>query len=331
MRRTLYTWLDIELVLDQERASGHWPSWLMSASIYYDDLVLRAKPGTDSKTINASLQEWFGERFQPGKGLILEGTPDRERVCHVEIEASDQYSLDLNAPVLQPTFRRVSVFPDTPDVEWPPPFPQSTPPIFAFYSFKGGVGRTTELLGCLSALAERSVPCKTLIVDADLEAPGITTLVEADKTVPAAAFSLVDFLALTHSDGSALHQHSLDIATYEIKRQRLYIPGKAESNFHHFLPAYRDILQSLRVDIRPEHLIAEPTTTWLIGDLFAALALRLEVDAVLIDLRAGMSELASPFLFDPRIRRVACIIARCSKLIERDTELSSRNRNLCSC
>lgn len=56
----------------------------------------------------------------------------------------------------------------------------STPPIVSFYSYKGGVGRST-LLGCLAyALAKEGK--KVCILDLDLEAPGIGTLLGAQSS-----------------------------------------------------------------------------------------------------------------------------------------------------
>jgi MinD-like ATPase involved in chromosome partitioning or flagellar assembly len=70
--------------------------------------------------------------------------------------------------------------------EWlsaPPAPPWShnsqTPPIVSFYSFKGGVGRST-LLGCVAyALAKQGK--QVCILDLDLEAPGIGTLLQAQS------------------------------------------------------------------------------------------------------------------------------------------------------
>lgn len=44
--------------------------------------------------------------------------------------------------------------------------------VTTFYSFKGGVGRTTLLVNVAHVLAERGE--RTLIWDLDLEAPGVT-------------------------------------------------------------------------------------------------------------------------------------------------------------
>jgi len=53
--------------------------------------------------------------------------------------------------------------------------------------------------------------------------------------------------------------------------------------------------------VAPEHLARNPVNPWQLSDHLHALGVRLGVDAVFIDLRAGLSELASPFLFDSRV------------------------------
>jgi hypothetical protein len=53
--------------------------------------------------------------------------------------------------------------------------------------------------------------------------------------------------------------------------------------------------------VAPEHLARNPANPWQLSDHIYELGQRLGVDAVFIDLRAGLSELASPILFDPRV------------------------------
>jgi len=73
-------------------------------------------------------------------------------------------------------------------------------PVIAFHSFKGGVGRTLSLLTAVRALSMNSQdrPVQLLIVDADMEAPGLTFL--AKEMGSSANFSLVDAMALVHGE-----------------------------------------------------------------------------------------------------------------------------------
>src|SRR5581483_3676199 len=182
MSRTLYNWLDVDYLVQKQRASGEWPDWLLGSSAYNDGLVIRVRPEVADQAINQLLSDWFGLRYDPLRGVLLEGTPDQARPFEVHIEkvAGIQRALPLE---VQPTFRRIALFNETPSrIDWPDPFPTNTPAIAAFYSFKGGVGRTTHLLAYLAALASRASPFRCLVVDADLEAPGLTSLVHAEKS-----------------------------------------------------------------------------------------------------------------------------------------------------
>jgi len=67
----------------------------------------------------------------------------------------------------------------------------------AFYSFKGGVGRTLHLAAHLFALLDRARELDTgitvLVIDADLEAPGLTYWNANEKQQPTVSF--IDFLS----------------------------------------------------------------------------------------------------------------------------------------
>ncbi len=64
-----------------------------------------------------------------------------------------------------------------------PPWPlnPNTPPVVAWYSHKGGVGRTTAL--CATAMHLARAGEKVVVVDLDLEAPGLGTLLAGTSTV----------------------------------------------------------------------------------------------------------------------------------------------------
>jgi Mrp family chromosome partitioning ATPase len=301
VKRLLYSWMDVDLVAEQKRAAGAWPGWLYAESAYHDGLVLQVKPGTDRREVGKLLEEWYGARYDK-RGLLLEGPEELARILPIEIETAEG-TLPLPFRV-QPSFRRVAVLPDAPQISWPEPFKSGTPPIVAFFSFKGGVGRTTDLLAFLISFTDLNPGAKALIIDADLEAPGITTLVEADRTLSSGLFSFTDYLAVSHSDKSGDFNEALTVAAYATRRQLVQVRARDQVSDHFFLPAHRDPTQLLRLDIRPEHLISDPRSTWIIGELVAELGRRLEAGVVLVDLRAGFSELVAPFLFDPRIRRI---------------------------
>ena len=75
--------------------------------------------------------------------------------------------------------------------DWPWRLNDKTPPIISFFSFKGGVGRTTALAAFATNLARDGK--RVLVVDFDLEAPGVGTLFGPTKG-DGTSFGVVDFL-----------------------------------------------------------------------------------------------------------------------------------------
>jgi hypothetical protein len=65
-------------------------------------------------------------------------------------------------------------------------------PVIAFYSFKGGMGRSTAL--ALFALDRIRQNEHVVVVDLDLDAPGLGTILKADATAP---YGVVDYLIET--------------------------------------------------------------------------------------------------------------------------------------
>jgi cellulose biosynthesis protein BcsQ len=304
--RTLYSWIDVQLALEESRARGCWPNWLKAASVYFDSVLLRVVQHTERSDVREFLGDIFGARFEPeSQTILLESAPDQIRSMAVEIEDSEDSPTGGRPPGLEPFFRRLAILPTSPSgVVLPTPLPPGPPDIVAFYSFKGGVGRTTHLLALLQCLGTSAKPTRALVIDADLEAPGITSLLDAEKSFSPASFSFADLLALAQSDTSDDFSDTLRVATHAIRRQTLDLTPSGMSVSHYVLPAYRSQSQAIRLDVRPEHLVARPGRSWVLAELVADLGKRLDVGLVLIDLRAGFSELASPFLFDPRFHRI---------------------------
>ncbi|MBI2528540.1 MAG: hypothetical protein HYV93_21465 [Candidatus Rokubacteria bacterium] len=65
------------------------------------------------------------------------------------------------------------------------------PPIVVFYSFKGGVGRTTALAAF--AIQRARVGERVAVLDLDLDAPGAGTLLAADERGTTAEWGVVDY------------------------------------------------------------------------------------------------------------------------------------------
>ncbi len=174
--------------------------------------------------------------------------------------------------------------------------------IASFHSYKGGVGRTTTLVATLGALLRRPPPPRILMIDADIEAPGLTWML---RHTDDEAISLLDFLALVHDSddwraeavplaAASVRAHPITIDLAEVGRREVF-----------FLPAIRSTRDLLVPPVVPEQVVRRHGRAFVIGESIYALAQELEVNVVLVDARAGISEFASPLFLDPRIESFA--------------------------
>lgn len=301
----MISWLDVEFALESYRADKGLPDWLVRYTVYQDELDLELADGDKGQEVDDFLGVIFGARYAD-RAIALESTPEFPRFIRVFVEESEDLEVSRKLGVqVPPTFRRIAALPESGGEFNVPDFPPDpSPQIIAFYSFKGGVGRTTHLLAYLQALSMAKEKRSALVIDADLEAPGITSLLSHESSLPAATFSFIDLLALAQSDSSAGWEESLGLATYFARRQVLGTSAQAGDPKSYYLPAFRSEEQAMRLDIRPEHLTGRSGQAWSLPTFLMRLAVNLEVDVVLLDLRAGYSELASPFLFDPRVKKM---------------------------
>lgn len=290
----LYTWVDVEDVLLRVQEQNQWPEWLVWARAYWDGLTLGIRPET-----RLQARDWLGEiydpRFKPDpKGeadtIILEGIPGRDRTLPILFEETEEAPQALR---LVPRLARPGViWPPSPHPEPPPTFPPDLPPVVVFHSFKGGVGRTIHALALAQAMARDKH--RILLVDGDLEAPGISWLLQKRLSDPPVSFA--DFLALVHSDPDPEGKNSIQLVADRLQGaliDEIYV-----------LPAFRSTERFTSLEVRPEHLVHHAEDPFLLTRLLADLGRALDVAAVLVDLRAGLSELAAGLLLDPRVYRI---------------------------
>ncbi|WP_238361115.1 KGGVGR-motif variant AAA ATPase [Iningainema tapete] len=185
-------------------------------------------------------------------------------------------------------------------VKLPEPYIEK-PSLIAFYSFKGGVGRTLNLAAHLFALLDRAKEIDrsitVLVIDADLEAPGLTYWNMSEKPQPVVSF--IDFLEAYHYSPIEREQ-TLSLFAREVNKSPKY-EGKSTV---YFLPACLDDNQLLDTPILPEQLVTSPEGVWECGNAIHSLGKAVGADYVLIDLSSGLSKISSPIIFDPRIQRI---------------------------
>jgi hypothetical protein len=168
----------------------------------------------------------------------------------------------------------------------------AAPPRIVFASLKGGVGRSTALAVTASDLARRNK--NILVVDLDLEAPGVGYMLLDDERIP--RFGTVDYL-VENGLGGLPDQYLADF----VGTSSLTTPGGGRVDV---LPALGrqaieypsntlpKLSRAMIEDIGADGVSLAVAVQ--ISEMIRRFAGRESYDVVLIDSRAGLSELAAP-------------------------------------
>ncbi|RLC09989.1 MAG: ParA family protein, partial [Deltaproteobacteria bacterium] len=292
----LYTWTDVQNEIYMELSMGTWPDGLTEVRVFWDGLNILAKSGHEEDVVKW-LDKIFGSRFKKYQDnilIILEQHKEKSRHLEVIIETEDEEDMedDSDESYFRPLIARPIVIRPQYFRNEPPDISDVHPPIFAFHSFKGGVARTVHAMAfALLAAAESE---KILLVDADMEAPGITWMLGQRK--PKLDISFADMLALIHGEPEDEMDETLELIQYRVRNICL------DNMF--VMPAFRPSARLVSLEIRPEHLIKYSDNPYIITEMLGELGKKLEVDAVIVDLRAGFSEISAGLLLDPRVHRI---------------------------
>ncbi|UCM87459.1 KGGVGR-motif variant AAA ATPase [Streptomyces marincola] len=300
MAGKLYTWVDVDSRLAEAAVAGQWRPWLLEVDAWWDGVELTVLPGTEIATVRAWLDERFGigsaAAHEGGLELLLDRPPAHAPASLPVrlIEATDTETAPRRPRL---TERRVtSALGDALPRPAQPRFPEGKQ-LVAFHSFKGGVGRTLHAVALADLLASQGQ--HVLLIDADLEAPGITWMYQAQGGRCDIAYE--DLIALLHSAQHGDPGPAVRTAAAYLPNQRVSrYPGTGRVTV---LPASRRT-QLGPPRIAPPDVLTEDRSPYFLSESLAALAIAADVDTVILDLRAGASELAAPILLDPRVARV---------------------------
>lgn len=295
----LITWLDVERRF-REMTCGFamLPDFVTTIDCYSDGAEITLIDSEAEAQLHPWLANGFGNSLDENKNTLV------LRIGNVPypIDVIIQAGIKPKQLVRYPLWHDLAYFSITTENSFitPIPFPD-TLHISAFHSFKGGVGRTTALMTHLVAYLEQTKKRKTkvLLIDADLEAPGITYWLDIANRP---SISFVRFLEAVHYPPSSIKE-SIQYCAAELRKSSITLNGTHEV---FVLPACvnpEQPIELLDTPVLPEHLARNTKNPWCVGDAIQQLATELSVELVLIDLRAGLSELASPLLFDPRLER----------------------------
>ncbi|EQD37967.1 hypothetical protein B1A_17294, partial [mine drainage metagenome] len=155
---------------------------------------------------------------------------------------------------------------------------ETAPDLVSFHSFKGGVGRTTALMTYVAACMQAASvsPKKILVVDADLEAPGVSFWLDE---VNRPTVSFVQMLEALHYPPAELGI-TLNFFADELRKTSLSVAGMQRELF--VLPAALDLAEIQDMPVVPEHLARNPSNPWQLSDHLHRLGQLLGADAVFI-------------------------------------------------
>lgn len=155
----------------------------------------------------------------------------------------------------------------------------SKPKVVTFYSFKGGMGRTTALAGVALSLIKRGH--SVMMVDTDIEAPGLASLFLDEGAVEK---GVLDYLIECSIEERDIREYVIDItdtALLDEQDANLYLlaAGKVDTNY----------LQKLaRIDYQDNK---ENHLRHSLEKMLHKISQEYDVDYILIDARAGFHDM----------------------------------------
>ncbi|RQH56537.1 ParA family protein [Okeania hirsuta] len=167
-----------------------------------------------------------------------------------------------------------------------------TPLIATFYSFRGGVGRSTAL-GLVAGILATEKKRRVVIVDFDLEAPGISILLESDiELINQENYGVLDYLYqrfLTPEEKFPPIESCIYQVEIKARGELFLVPvGEYDENYIHRLAELdRGTLQAFyRRDNNPVQQLIEDIKE------------QLNPDVILIDARPGFNDTSAIALLD---------------------------------
>ena len=164
-----FTWHDIEIVLMEQYAS--WPESWIDVRVYSDCVeIYHQKDSMIRQRTQDFLKKVYTKNYSiEDNSLLVDFT---QTYLDVYLQETDEEKREIQGrplfkEIYLDRFQKQSVQTELPGAR-----------ILAFHSYKGGVGRTLSLISLLRQCTEQYPDKKILVIDADLEAPGLTWMLE---------------------------------------------------------------------------------------------------------------------------------------------------------
>lgn len=289
----LYTWKDVENILLSREGREKWNVSWKKILVYPDEVVIYKEQLEEDAKDAGCLNDIFGKHYHSEDNYIV--LDIFETKMAITYEEMDEWEEVDNREV--PLFRDMFLKDTTQDYKGSREF--SGRPIIAFHSYKGGVGRTLSLVSLLKEISNiYGNKRKVLIVDSDLEAPGLTWVLEKEAQF---SMSYLDLLSILGVYGDT--QETIEGVAKIMQEDIIYLNADKERVRHYFLPAYLKEEQMVTMMPRIDSLLNASDNAYFLTDVISKLGKALGADLIIVDLRAGVSNISAPFLFDVRVQK----------------------------
>lgn len=275
-------WLTRVAVVDDLFGTFHLLLWLRGVE---DSASLEAEwPGLEERLQIECGGFWAGHRFVTSDA---EPSPDHE-LCQRAWDAGEPWlGIDVGFRYVDRHRSRTSWFMPLQAPSGVDPAQPSGAQVVAFYSYKGGMGRTTVAAGYV--LRQAKAGKRIVAVDLDLDAPGLGRLLNMERDGAPNSWGTVDFLVE--------HRYKYPITEYRHVCARPELVGDQPvdvfpvGKIDH---VYLRKLAKIDFDIHDNESPQEHP----IGLLLARIRSELQPDLIVVDCRAGLSPI-SGFMLSP--------------------------------
>lgn len=285
-----FTWHDIDVTFEKVRSS--WPKGWKDVNVYSDQVIIYCDQ--DEETIKESrryLKRILTKNYDEQDDRIL---IDLSQV-YLDVFFEEDEDGVKRERGYAPLFKEV-YFSTTKIRAKTGKLPGAR--ILAFHSYKGGVGRTLSLISLLRECTARYPDKKILVIDGDVEAPGLTWMLEGQGR---STVSYLDILSVMNFDNDT--EDAVKRLADQIRIARITVETDEINGEQLFVPAYRDREQIMNIFSVPERILLSKDDKFYITETLSRLGKAVGAELVLIDLRAGITEYSAPFLFDPRVEK----------------------------
>lgn len=285
-----FTWQDVERLFEGSRSS--WPGCWNDVKVYSDSVLIYFKPVQKAVEEGKQyLKQVFTKNYNiPDNRILIDFTEEFLEVVFEEDEDGCKRERQY-VPLFKDTYlnsaRAEMGTKSLPGAR-----------LLAFHSYKGGVGRTLSLISMLRECTAQYPEKKILFIDADLEAPGLTWMLENRGY---GDVSYLDILSVMNFNEDT--EEAIERLAELIKTSTVAVTTDKVKQEHFFIPVYRERMQVMSIFSNPERILKTKDNKFYITETLSELGARLGAEIVLVDLRAGITEYSAPFLFDPRVEK----------------------------